>query len=244
MAEKIVIASGKGGVGKSTVVSGISAALATMNKRVLIFDMDIGLRSLDLILGIENPPIYDWGDVLQNRCDVYQAIAEENGISLLSAPMYKYPSATSEALKNLSDLLDSEYDFIFFDSPAGIGEGLQLAAAGADSSILVSTPDPVCCRSASRAGDELYNLGIRDQRLVINRFIPKAVNKNQLLNIDRVIDAAGARLLGVVPEDFNLLSHTTTEEPVSLSSDAGKAFNNIAKRLLGQETSLKHLEKR
>lgn len=243
MAEKIVIASGKGGVGKSTVVSGVSASLVAMGKKVLIFDMDIGLRSLDLILDIENPPIYDWGDVLERRCDVHKAICKENGIGLLSAPMYKYPSATNEALKKLSDFLDSEYDFIFFDSPAGIGEGLQLAAAGADTSILVTTPDPVCCRSVSRAGDELYNLGIRDQRLIINRFIPKAVNKNQLLNIDQVIDGAGARLLGVVPEDVNLLSHTTMEEPVSLSTKAGKAFNNIAKRLLGQETSLKHLEK-
>lgn len=243
MAEKIVIASGKGGVGKSTIVSGVSMALAEMNKRVLIFDMDIGLRSLDFILGVKNPPIYDWGDVLERRCDVYKAIDEENGVGLLSAPMYKYPSATDEALKKLSDFLDSEYDFIFFDSPAGIGDGLQLAAAGADVSILVSTPDPVCCRSASRAGDELYRFGIRDQRLIINRFIPKAVNRNQLLNIDQVIDGAGARLLGVVPEDFNILSHTTTEEPISLSSDAGKAFNNIAKRILGKETSLKHLEK-
>lgn len=243
MAEKIVVASGKGGVGKSSVVSGIGTVLASMGKRVLIFDMDIGLRSLDLILGVREQPIYDWGDLLEDRCEFNQAAAEQNGVFLLSAPMYHYPSATADSLKKLSESFDDKFDFIFFDAPAGLGEGLQLAAAGADKAVLVSTPDPVCVRSAGRAGDELRRLGVCSQSLIINRFMPDAVSKKQLLNIDQVIDGAGARLLGVVPEDFNLLSHTTTDSPITFRSNAGKSFERIARRLLGEKISLKHLEK-
>lgn len=243
MAEKIVIASGKGGVGKSSIVSGVSIALAAQGKRVLIFDMDIGLRSLDLILGVREQPVYDWGDLLEDRCEFNQAVVEQNGVFLLSAPMYRYPSVTDKALKKLCESIEDKFDFIFFDAPAGICEGLQLAAAGADEAIIVSTPDPVCVRSAARAGDELCRLGICGRRLIINRFLPKAVSKKQLLNIDKVIDGAGAMLLGVVPEDFNLLSHTTTDSPISSRSLAGKAFERIAKRLLGEKISLKHLEK-
>jgi len=239
VAKKIVVASGKGGVGKSTLTAGLAGTLAGLGKRVLAIDCDTGLRSLDLMLGVREQVVFDWGDMILNRCEPQQAMLKTNGLILLPAPAAYHDTFTRENFRELVKSFNAHFDYIFIDSPAGISGGFRLAAGAADSGIVVATPDEVCVRGAGAAAGEMIELGIGNPRLVINRLSKKAVFKGRLLNIDEVIDAAGLQLLGVVPEDREIAYCATTGRPFARNTPAGRAYNRIARRLEGESLPLK-----
>lgn len=237
MAEIIVVASGKGGSGKSSFTAGIGRALAKAGKKVLAMDFDIGLRSLDLLFGVSDKVVFDWGDLIQGRCTAEQAIISCE-IDLIAAPRNFSEDFTEEKIKELIKSLKSKYDYIFLDSPAGIDRGFRLAVSGAQKAIIVSTPDSICVRSCNRAYSELDKSGITDCRLIINMFEVKPVCKNKLLNIDQCIDETGIQLLGIVPRDANVGFCSVTGTAPGEFSPSTLAFSRIAKRLCGQRVPL------
>ncbi len=243
MAQKIVIASGKGGAGKSSLAAGLGGALARMGKRVLLIDGDIGLRSLDMILGCAESTVYDWADVILGRCAPEKAPLQAGGIFLLAAPLRDAPEITPESMQELTSRYDAFFDDILIDAPAGMERGFQLAASAAQSAIVVSTPDAVCVRSAAACVDGLHALGLSPILLAINRFQARPVAKQMLLNIDQVIDGAGARLIGVIPEDPDITYRAAMGKPVLPDGPAGGAYLRIAKRLEGEKIPLKRLDK-
>lgn len=237
MAEIILVSSGKGGSGKSSFTAGVSRALAACGKKVLAVDFDIGLRSLDLLLGVSDKVVFDWGDLLLERCTAEQATVRGN-VDLLAAPPRFNNAFTAETVAKMIKSLKPDYDYILIDSPAGIDRGFELAAAGAEKAVVVSTPDSVCVRSCGRAFDELNKIGISDVRLIINMFEVKPVCKHRLLNIDQCIDETGVQLLGIVPRDPNLGYCSVTGVVPGEFSPSTLAFSRIAKRITGKRVPL------
>ncbi len=238
MARKIILASGKGGVGKSSLTAGLSVALADAGKKVLAVDMDIGLRSLDLILGLNEKQIFNWGDIILGYCDFEDALISSEPVSLLGAPPEFNESFTVENLKNVIDIADEKFDFILLDAPAGIGEGLMLAAGVADDGIVVVTSDEVSVRSGEIASRKLYDSGIENVSVIINRFKESYSAKGRYLNIDDVIDSSKLRLLGIVPEDPQITFCAMKGKPVEKSTPSYRAFKRIQKRLFGENIPL------
>ena len=236
MAKKIVVASGKGGVGKSTFTVGVARALTALGNKVLIIDCD-KLRSIDLFLGVTAELVYDFGDVIKGNCEPEAAIYKNKGIGVISCPL-SYDGISADDMKTFVDYYDDDYNFILFDAPAGIDKGLELASAAADSGIVVSTPDLVCVRSACTAARELEKSGVDETRLVINRVDKKDVHKGRLLNVDKVIDSTMVQLIGVVPEDAKLRLGSMGGEIYKRSQISRGAFTNIAKRLCGYYIAL------
>ncbi len=239
MAEKIVIASGKGGVGKSSATLCLARALAKRQKRVLVMDFDIGLRSLDLLFGISAEVVFDWGDVLTGRCDPKRAFLEpEENILFISAPLAMRDGFTQEHMRELLRILDRSFHFILMDAPAGLHHGFCLAAGAADIALLIATPDEVCVRSAAKTAKVLQEIGVERQRLIINRFYKRAVQQGKQLNIDEMIDGVSLQLLGVVPEDFSVPDYLCRGLPLPDNAPAKRAFTRIAGRMLGERIPL------
>ncbi|MBE6835645.1 MAG: septum site-determining protein MinD [Ruminococcaceae bacterium] len=237
-----LVASGKGGVGKSSVTAFLGRALVKLNKKVLLIDMDVALRSLDLILNTTEKCVYDWGDVLEERATVKQAVVKgENGNpDLLCAPVRFSPVLTEKGLEPIIDEIRDDYDFIFLDAPAGLGEMLSLGSAVADKALLVATPDEVCVRSAGVAADTIFSYGFKGEaRLVINRYRKKESKRGRLLAADSVIDKTAVRLIGIVPEDNAVAFYSVTAGVLNERNPAYLAFMRIAKRLLGERIELK-----
>lgn len=237
MAQIILVASGKGGSGKSSFVTGVGRALAAQGKKVLAADCDIGLRSLDILFGVTESVVFDWGDLLLDRCTPEQAVIKGD-VDFLAAPRSFSDEFTPEATAKLFKSFSEEYDYILLDSPAGIDRGFSLAASAADRAILISTPDSVCVRSCSRTYDELRRMKIENVRLVINMFEVKPVCKKKLLNIDQCIDETGVQLLGVVPRDISVAYTSVTGKSPAYDSPATLAFSRIAKRITGKRIPL------
>lgn len=236
MAKKIVFASGKGGVGKTTLTVGIGKALSEMGYNVLLVDFD-NLRSIDLLVGAAEAVVYDWGDVLLNRCFVEDAIYKAEGLNIMSCPR-KYGDATSKTVGELIRSLDKKFDYILCDAPAGIGRGMHFAVAAADKGILVATPDYVCVRAAFTASDEMFDGGIKDVRLIINRAVKKDIKKKKMLNIDAVIDSTAVQLIGIVPEDPFLRFGAMGVSVYEKGRVSYPALKNIAKRISGSSAAL------
>lgn len=239
MAQKIVIASGKGGVGKSSLTVGLARALRDMDKRVLAVDCDVGLRSLDLLFAAGDKLVFDWGDVLTGRCDAEKARIDADGVQLLAAPLSVDESYSPDGMRQMLSQLDDAFDFVLIDAPAGVTGEFLLAASGADMGILVATADDVCLRSASRTADVLRGSGLPSLRLVLNRFRRPAMEHSFLCNIDTSIDRVGVQLLGVVPEDPAVMFHMPKGETVPRKSPANAAWQRIAKRLCGETVPLR-----
>lgn len=235
MAEKIVVASGKGGVGKTSCCVAIGKELSRRDKSVLLVDCDIGLRSLDVLLGVSEKIVYDWGDIIKGRCMKEAAVLPCGEVDLLTCPLQYDEEYTAESVKRAILSFDGEYDYIIIDSPAGIDIGFELASSAADRAIIVSTADRVCIRSASRAGEKLEEAGIEDIRLIINRFRKKAAASRKLLNIDKVIDETFIQLIGVVPEDEDITFGRIMERKSQPSYDA---FTRIAARIEREQIPL------
>ncbi len=238
MARNIVIASGKGGVGKSSMTKGICLSLSQLGYRVLAIDCDIGLRCLDILFDSGSQCVFDWGDIVCGVCGPFKAITSAHGVDILAAPASVLPEFTPLAVRNMVKKFDCDYDYIIVDAPAGIGTAFMLASSMADEGIIVSTPDPVCVRAAEKAGEELKKYGVGEVRLIINKFNKGAVENRFLLNIDDTVDSTGVRLLGIVPEDMEIPFNYTSGRNLSKKSGASKAFLRIAKRISGENLPL------
>ena len=242
MHEVILVASGKGGVGKSSLTAFLGRALVKLNKKVLLIDMDVALRSLDLILNISEKCVYDWGDILEERATPEQAIVKgENGNpDLLCAPNKFFSTISSTGLLLVIQSIKKNYDYVLLDAPAGVGDMLSIGASIADRAILVATPDEVCVRSAGVAADKIRAYGFEgESRLVINRYRVKDSKKSLLLDADTVIDKTYVRLIGIVPEDSAVIYHSVNQGVFGSAGPAAKAFMRIAKRLEGEKIPLK-----
>ena len=241
MAQIYTVLSGKGGVGKSTFCANTALALANEGNKVLLIDGDITLRSLDLLLGVDSMVLYDWSDVMENRCDTEKSrLFYDDNLQLLPAPLKTPENLTAESFGEMVANYSEKYDYIIIDSPAGVGELPLIYAKCANFCILVATPDNVSARSACIAGTKLSEAGIKDENmyLVINRFDPRAVKSSKLLNIDEVMDITYLKLLGVVPDDKRIMHTSVSDKEIPPRSKVKISFNNIAGRIMGKEIPL------
>lgn len=233
-----VITSGKGGVGKSTTAVGLGRSLAKKGRRVLLVDCDAGLRTLDRMTGIEEGLVYDIADVVSGRCAPIEAIypcSNFSGLFVMPAPVRGEDMVRAGVMKRLVPLLKRYYDHVLLDSPAGVGRGFEAAACSADRALVVCNPDPVCVRSTAAIHGLLNQLGIKKQRLAINRFNSDLFEKISVMgDLDRVIDEAGIRLLGVVPEDVSLAAAILRGEEAPKGSEGMLSLQRLAGRLEGE----------
>ena len=239
MGAAIMITSGKGGTGKTSLTAGAASCLAALGHRVLCIDLDIGLRNLDLVLGLSDRAVMDFSDVMEYRCSLLSACVEQpeiKGLYLLTAPLSPDGLEAERFCQVVADAKDC-FDFVFMDSPAGLGGGFQLALGAADRAIVVSAVDPAALRDAQRTVAELHSLP--QLHLVMNRVQPKLIRKLRT-SIDSAMDAAGLPLLGVVPEDPAVTLAAAAGVPLVLTTykGAAPAYLNIAKRILGQRVPL------
>ncbi len=248
MSQVIVVTSGKGGVGKTTSTANVGTALNLQGKKVVLVDADIGLRNLDVVMGLENRIVYDLVDVVEGRCRIKQALIKDKrfeGLHLLPAAQTREKDAvTPEQMKKLCDSLKEEFDYILVDCPAGIEQGFKNAIAGADKAIVVTTPEVSAVRDADRIIGLLEADGIQDINLIINRVRMNMVKKGDMMAMDDVIEILAIDLIGVVPDDESIVITTNRGEPAvsATNSLAGKAFTNIATRMLGQDVPFLDLE--
>lgn len=233
MAEKIIIASGKGGSGKTSLCTGVAMAFAQMGQKVLIVDCDIAQGCIEFMLDSQASSVYDWGDVIAESCNPEEAVYSASGVDYIPAPKKWDDSFTQEEFDKLIKAVEDKYSYIFFDSPAGISGGFVLAGKCADRAIAVSTPDNVCVKAAARAMEELEKLGIEDIRLVINRFDSPMTKEGKFLNVDETIDAVAAQLIGVVPEDKAITFASSTGFKNLENCPAKDAYERIALRISG-----------
>ncbi len=235
----IVVTSGKGGVGKTTATASIGAALALEGRRVAVIDMDIGLRNLDVMMGLENRIVFNIVDAVHGRCQLRQAAIRDRRIKslfLIPASQSDNKNAiTPDDMIRFSKKLRSEFDFVLMDCPAGIEQGFENAVAGANDAMVICTPEVSSVRDADRVIGLLYARSITP-RLVINRIVPDMVARGDMLSHEDVLDVLSIELIGLVQMDDRVVVATNTGAPLVMQKDslAGEAFKRIAKRLNGQ----------
>ncbi len=241
MGKSIVITSGKGGVGKTTTTANIGMALAIMGRSVVLIDADIGLRNLDVVMGLENRIVYDLVDVVEERCRMDQALIKDKryrNLMLLPAAQTRDKTAVQqEQIAGLVEELREEFDYVLIDSPAGIEQGFRNAIAGAEEAVIVTTPEVSAVRDADRIIGMLEAEGLHDPRVIINRIRQDMVKRGDMMDIDDMIEILAINLLGIVPDDEDIIVSTNKGEPIVLNnkSRTGEAFRNIARRIEGEE---------
>ena len=237
MAQTILVTSGKGGVGKSTTSVLLGAALARRGNKVLLLEMDSGLRGMDIMLGVQDETVYDLSDVLTQQCEPIKAMAAcpyQPGLFLLPAP-YDHCFVPDQAdLIRLTKGLAHHFDYLLVDTPAGLGRNFQAAAAVADRALLVVTPDPICVRDGRKVADTLDLLGVKDIRLLINKVTPQLARMKILPDLDAVIDGVGVQLIGVVPQENQVMESGAKGLPLPKSAMCRQVFANIAARVEGE----------
>ena len=247
MGEVIVITSGKGGVGKTTTTANLGAGLSGFDKKVVVVDTDLGLRNLDVVMGLENLIVYNLVDVVEGNCRMKQALIKDKRYSNL----YLLPSAQTrdktavnpEQMKKLIDELRPEFDYILLDCPAGIEQGFKNAIAAADRALIVTTPEVSAIRDADRIIGLLEANDIHKINLIVNRLRMDMVKRGDMMSIEDVIDILAIDLIGAVPDDEHIVIATNQGEPLAGDSSlAGTAYMNICKRILGEEVPLMNLE--
>ena len=239
MSEVIVVTSGKGGVGKTTTTANVGTGLAKMGYSVVLIDTDIGLRNLDVVMGLENRIVYNLVDVVEGHCRVKQALIKDkkypNLYLIPSAQTRDKNSVSPEQMKKLTDELRQEFDYIILDCPAGIEQGFKNAIAGADRALIVTTPEVSAIRDADRIIGLLEANEIKQMQLVINRIRMDMVKRGDMMSKDDVVDILAIDLLGIVPDDEQVVIATNQGEPlVGTHCQAGKAYENISKRIVGE----------
>ena len=244
----ITITSGKGGVGKTTFSANVSAALADLNKKTVAVDTDVGLRNLDIIMGLENRIVYDLVDVVEGRCQVQKSVIRDKRLDtlhLLPASQTRDKMAiTPDDMEKVCAELRHMFDFTIVDSPAGIERGFQNAVVGADEVVIVTTPFVSAIRDADRVIGLLEAADKKNIRLVVNRLKPESVNRGDMLDISSILDILAIDLLGIIPEDESILTSSNRGElpAMSQTSKAGQAYKNIARRLIGEDVPFMSLE--
>jgi septum site-determining protein MinD len=254
MGTVITVTSGKGGVGKSTVTANLSVGLADAGKKVVAIDFDIGLRNLDMILGLENRIVYDVIDVMDEKCKISQALINDKfskNLFFLPASQTKDKTVLDkDKVKKLIDELKEEFEYIIVDSPAGIEGGFEHAILAADRAIIISTPEVSSVRDADRVIGIIDAKSLKSQaggevekHIIVNRLKPELVEKGDMLAIADVTNILALPLIGVVPDDERVVASTNTGEPVIRRKEtlSGQAFNNIVKRILGQDVEFLNL---
>ena len=240
MGEVIVITSGKGGVGKTTTTANLGSSLAEAGKKVVLVDTDIGLRNLDVVMGLENRIVYDIVDVVEEKCKLRQALIKDKRFEelfLLPAAQTRDKTAINEEqMKELTKKLKEDFDYILIDCPAGIEQGFKNAIAGADIAIVVTTAEISAIRDADRIIGLLESSEIRNPELIVNRLRPNMVKKGEMMEVDDIVDLLSVDLIGVVPDDEYIITQTNKGEPVIKNKKApsGKAYIEIARRILGE----------
>jgi len=241
-ARAITVTSGKGGVGKTTVVANLGVALAMRGQRVVAIDADVGLRNLDVMLGLENRIVYDLVDVIEGRCRLRQALVRDKRLSelfLLPAAQTRDKSAVQpDDMVRVCESLREQHDFILVDSPAGIEQGFRYAIAPADEILIVTNPEVAAVRDADRVIGLIEAEEKGPARLIINRIKPDMVRRGEMLDIADVIELLAVDLVGIVPDDTTMLIAANRGRPLAFSNDsslAGQAFHNIARRLQGED---------
>lgn len=248
MGEVIVITSGKGGVGKTTTSANIGAALASSGFSVVMIDADIGLRNLDVVMGLENRIVFDLVDVVEGHCRLHTALIKDKrfeGLHLLPAAQTKEKTAiTPDQMRKLCLELKEKFDYAIVDSPAGIEQGFRNAVAGADRAIVVCTPEVSSVRDADRIIGLLEAEEMKKTQLIVNRIRPQMVKRGDMMDIQDIIDILAIELIGIVPEDESIVVSTNKGEPASTQegSKAGQAYRNIARRIQGEEVPFLSLE--
>lgn len=250
MGEAIVITSGKGGVGKTTTSANLGTALAILGKRVCLVDTDIGLRNLDVVMGLENRIIYDLVDVVEERCKIHQALVKDKRFDDL---LYLLPAAQTsdksavlpEQMVQLVQQLKQDFDYIVIDCPAGIEQGYKNAVSGADKAIVVTTPEISAVRDADRIIGLLEKEeNIEPPRLVVNRIRNHLMKNGDTLDVDEVIQHLSIELIGIVADDDEVIKASNNGEPVVMdpNNKASIAYRNIARRVLGESVPLQSFE--
>ena len=242
MSEVIVVTSGKGGVGKTTTSANIGCGLALEGKKVVLVDSDIGLRNLDVVMGLENRIVYDLVDVIEGTCRLKQALIKDKrypGLFLLPAAQTRDKNAVSpEQMKKLcQNIKDMGFEYIIIDCPAGIEQGFKNAVAGADRAVVVTTPEVSAVRDADRIIGLLEANGISNPGLIVNRLRVDMVKRGDMMSVDDVKEILSVDVLGVVPDDEDVVITTNKGDPAVTeeNSRAGRAYRNITLRLMGEE---------
>ena len=248
MSEVIVVTSGKGGVGKTTTSANVGTGLAAMGKKVVLIDTDIGLRNLDVVMGLENRIVYNLVDVADGNCRVKQALIKDKrhpSLYLLPSAQTKDKSAVhEEQMIKIIEYLKQSFDYIILDCPAGIEQGFKNAIAGADRALVVTTPEVSAIRDADRIIGLLEANEFKKIDLIINRLRVDMVRRGDMMSSADVIDILSIPLIGIVPDDENVVIATNQGEPlVGNNTLAGKAYQNICCRVLGEEVPFMEFEK-
>ncbi|MDX8046565.1 septum site-determining protein MinD [Gracilibacillus sp. S3-1-1] len=250
MGEAIVITSGKGGVGKTTTTANLGTSLALLDKKVCLIDTDIGLRNLDVVMGLENRIIYDIVDVVENRCKISQALIKDKRFDclyLLPAAQTSDKSAlTPEGMYRIIEELKPDYDYILIDCPAGIEQGYRNAVAGADKSIVVTTPEKSSVRDADRIIGLLEQEDMEPPHLIVNRIRNHMVQNGDMLDVDEIVQVLSIDLLGIVADDDDVIKASNHGEPVAFqpNTKASIAYRNISRRILGESVPLVSLDEK
>ena len=249
MSEVIVITSGKGGVGKTTTTANVGTGLAQLNKKVVMIDTDIGLRNLDVVMGLENRIVYNLVDVIEGKCRLKQAlIKDRNNPDLFLMPCAQTRDKTAvspEQIIKLVDEMRADFDYIIIDCPAGIEQGFKNAIAAADRAIVVTTPEVSAIRDADRIIGLLEANEMKRIDLVVNRLRMDMVKRGDMMNVNDVCDILAVNLIGAVPDDEQIVVSTNQGEPlVGSSCLAGQAYANICRRIMGEEVPFLNLEEK
>lgn len=244
MGKVIVITSGKGGVGKTTSTANIGTALALIGKTVVIIDADVGLRNLDVVMGLESRVVFTSMDVIEKKCDIDKALVKDRRVEdlmlLAASQRNRKDDIKPQQMQDICYRLKEEYDFVLIDSPAGIEQGFHNAAAGAEEAIIITTPDVSAIRDADRIIGLLQNQDINPISLILNRLSPTLVKKGNMISKNDVLDILNIDLLGIVPEDEGVIASTNRGVPLvhTDGSPGAEAYMRIARRMTGQRVPI------
>lgn len=241
MGEVIVITSGKGGVGKTTTSANLGTGLAMSGKSVVLVDTDIGLRNLDVVMGLENRIVFDIVDVVEGKCQARKALIKDrrfDNLFLLPASQTRdKTSIVPEQMKKLCEELSREFDYVIVDCPAGIESGFQNAIAGANRAIIVTMPEVSAIRDADKIIGLLESAGLSNPTLIVNRIRKDMVKRGDMLDINDIEEILGIKLIGIIPDDEQIIVSTNKGEPVVVTDGlmSAQAYKNIVRRILGED---------
>ena len=241
MSKTIAVTSGKGGTGKSSICAGLGYTLAKQGSRTLIIELDFGLRCIDIIFGMTGQIKYDLSDVLEGKVSAVDAVTRvpmASNLFVLCAPKNPFQHVTVEQIIDICAAVRKYYDYIIIDTGAGINNHVFDIVEQSNLILVVTTPDPICVRDAQMMSDEFYARGTRRQRLIINKVSKKALGAELVRDLDEIIDTIGVQMIGVIPEDYQLVIATGKGEPIPSTAPSLAAFDAISKRLRGENAPL------